>query len=298
MDQTEKFLKEYNDWSSQSKFDDFKFITRLTPEHQEKLLSGALVNGWAFLFGPFYYLYLGLIRSVFYIILSLFFFSFGFYIGLLCYVVFALILSVRANKHYLDYLKRKKEKYQDFNPDADTPYFNITTNRLLILSLITGGVYLMYWIYRNAKVIRKYQKDRLRPVWQAIFMSFTSINVFRAISHSVKALGYEKDLNPKLSAWLVLFLTATYSYEYNGEEASLLSLEFLFGLVVIYWVMIFLTSILFVKYQKAIAFYSEKKNIPVAKITGWECFFVFIGCLINSSLIISTVIIILNLFIQ
>ena len=294
MNEKEKFLEDYSSWSTQSKFDDFKFIKRLSPQDKERLLNGSLVNGWAFLFGPFYYVYLGLYRSIFYIILSILFFTFSYHIGLTLYVLFALILSMRANYHYISFLKRKKDKYADFNPEAETPYFNISIKRLVTLSLLTGGIYLMYWIYQNAKVMRDYQKDVIRPLWHAIFMSFTSINVFRAIAYSVKSLGYEQKLKPLASAWFVFLLTAMYGFEYEGKEGVALTLEILTAVIVIYWTMIVLTIYIFIKYQKAINFYSKIKNIPVAKVTVWECVFVFIGCLLNAGLIYSTGILIYN----
>lgn len=292
MNETEQFIAKYNAWSYQEKFNDFKFIKRLTPQEEDNLLSGSILNVYAFLFGPLYYTYLGLVRSVFYIILSFLFFSFGFDIGFLLYISFSLILSLRANTHYIGFLKRKMEKYKNFNPDADTPYFNISNQKLIILSLLTGNIYLMYWMYRNAKGIKIFQKDSIKPIWQAIFMSFTSINVFRAISHSVKSLGYQKDLKPITSAWLVFLLTAAYSFEYEGNEGDILSLNLLTTLIFIYWIMILLTILLFSKYQNAIRFYSEKKNIPITPITGWECFWVFVGCLLNAGAIYTTTILI------
>ena len=289
MNENERFLNEYIEWSSQEKFKDFKFIPKISPQKKEELIDGALVNTWAFLFGPFYYLYLGSYQSIFYIILSFLFFTYGYYIGLLLYVLFSLFLGIRANAYYINFLKRKKEKYAHFNPDETTPYFNISNARLIFLSLITGGFYLMYWIYKNVKAMRDFQKDPASPIWQAIFFSFTSMHVFKAIAYSVKLLGYKTDLKPASSAIFVFLLTGLYGFEFKGAEGEFLTLNLVMVTVLFYWIMIVLTVCLFVKYQKAISFYASQKNIPVAKLTAWECVFIMLGCLLNVGLLMATI---------
>ena len=79
MNENEQFLNEYITWSSQEKFKDFNFIPKISEKKKEDLIDGSLVNTWAFLFGPFYYLHLGIYKSIFYIILSLLFFTYGYY---------------------------------------------------------------------------------------------------------------------------------------------------------------------------------------------------------------------------
>ena len=293
----EEFLKEYIEWSSQPKFKDFKFITKITKKDEEKLLEVSSFNLWAFLFGPFYYFYLGMYRGIFYLLLSILLFSFGIVEGCILYFIFAIIIGFSANRNYVAFLKRKKEKYRFFNPDADTRYFNISNKRLFILSLLTGGMYLMYWMYRNAKAMNLAQKDPIRPVWQAIFMSFTSINVFRAINYSSKKEGYKKDLDPLSSAWLFFLLTAAYSYEYEDRAKDLLTPELLMILLSVYWVMLALTILLVLKYQKAISFYSKQKSFPfVKRVTFWECVFVVLGFLLNMGLVYATGTLIVGLF--
>jgi len=283
------FIEKYVAWSSQSQFKDFKFIPKLTKKDEQELLEVSSFNLWAFLFGPLYYLYLGMYRGIFYLIFSILLFSFGLLIGAILYFIFAIIIGFCANGNYLDFLKRKKEKYLFFDPDADTKYFNISNKRLVVLSLLTGGMYLMYWMYRNAQAMKEAQNDPIVPIWQAIFMSFTSINVFRAVNYSVKKLGYKKDLKPLKSAWLFFLLTALSGFEYKGGEDAFLSTELLFLLLSFYWLMILLTILLILKYQKAIFFYSERKNFPLnKKLTVWEWVFVGIGILFNASLVYAT----------
>jgi succinate dehydrogenase hydrophobic anchor subunit len=178
------------------------------------------------------------------------------------YVSFSLFLAVRVNTYYINFLKNKKEKYAHFNPDETTPYFNISNTRLILLSLITGGFYLMYWVYKKIKAVRDFQKDPVSPFWQAILLSFTSIHIFKAIAYSVKSLGYKEDLKPVGSALFVFLLTGLYGFEFNGQEGELLPLNLLMVTILFYWLMIALTICLFVKYQKAISFYATEKNIP------------------------------------
>ena len=106
----EEFLKEYIEWSSQQKFKDFKFITKITKKDEEKLLEVSSFNLWEFLFGPFYYFYLVMYRGIFYLLLSMLLFSFGIVEGCILYFVFAIIIGFSANRNYVAFLKRKKEK--------------------------------------------------------------------------------------------------------------------------------------------------------------------------------------------
>lgn len=289
MIENEKFIEEYVAWSTQEKYKDFSFITKLSKTKQEELINASFVNVWAFLFGPFYYIYLRMYRGILFFIISLFFFTLGFEKGLILYLILCVILSLFANKTYLAFLKRKKEEYAHFEPDAKTPYFNISNKRLFILSMLTGGIYLMYWMYRNAKAMKDAQKDIIHPFWQAVFMSFTSMNVFRAVTYSVKKLNYPQKLNPATSAWLFFFLIAGYGFDYKGDPNEAISLHIMSFLVVLYWSLLLLSTLLILKYQKAIHFYCNEKEIEqITKATVWEIILVFIGCLLNAGLIFST----------
>ena len=139
MENITPFLEEYATWSSQEKFKDFSFIPKLSEKRKEKLLNQSKFNFWPFVFGPLYYIYLGMVRAVFYIILGIILLCFGYPLGIMLYALFSFLLSTQASKNYVRYLKKKHKEYAEFNPDADTSYFNISSARLIILSLMTGG---------------------------------------------------------------------------------------------------------------------------------------------------------------
>ena len=68
-------------------------------------------------------------------------------------------------------------------------------------------------------------------------------------------------------------------------------------LLSVYWVMLALTILLVVKYQKAVSFYSKQKSFPLTqKVTFWECVFVVLGFLLNMGLVYATGTLIVGLF--
>lgn len=315
MSETQQFIDEYSEWSSQEKFKDFGFIDKISGKWKDRLLNKEKFNFWAFLFGPFYYLYLGLfLRGSIYTILSIVLLFFGMY-GLVLYLLFALTLGVRANTNYLEKLQRDRKVYADFNPDADTPYFNISSKRLVFLSLLTGGFYLMYWGYRNFKAIKNAQKDIFDPSVGAFLMEITSIHLFRSIAHSAKLVNYTKKLRPVLSGWLFFFFFILFNYKKRVkiEHAWLLlsfftdfgykswnktkeeiTVEVVFMIILIVWLFITLLTLLVNKYQKAIRFYCEQKGLPSVKgFTFWEIVLITLGVLTNLWLIITTLLVIM-----
>ena len=293
MSDIQQFIDEYSEWSSQEKFKDFDFIDKISEKWKDRLLNKKKFNFWAFLFGPFYYLYLGLfLRGIVYTILSIVLLCFGIP-GLCLYLLFAFVLGVRANTNYLRKLQKNRKVYADFNPDADTPYFNISSNRLIFLSFLTGGFYLIYWGYRNLKAIKNVQKDDIIPFLSAFFMGLTSINVFRSIAHSAKLVNYTKKLRPVVSAWLFFFFFGGGGYNSRNKTEEEITVEVAFMIilitVVLGWLFITLLTLLVNKYQKAIRFYCEQKGLPAVKgFTFWEIVLIILGTLTNLWLILFT----------
>ena len=293
MSDIQQFVNEYSKWSSQEKFKDFSFIDKISETWKDRLLNNKKFNIWAFLFGPAYYLYLGLFfKGIVYVLLSAFLLTLW-PIGPGLYLLFALVLGFRANTNYLKKLQKNRKLYADFNPDADTPYFNISSKRLILLSLLTGGFYLIYWGYRNLKAVKDVQKDDINPFWNAVFIGLTSVNVFRSIAHSSKLVNYGTKFKPVLSAILFLFLFGGGGYNTQSKAQEDVPADMVGAIVltvvIVAWLFTILTTLLINKYQKAIKFYCDTKGLPSVKdFTAWEIVLIVLGAAINLPLMFLT----------
>lgn len=279
MEDTKKFLEEYQAWSLQEKYKKFPFIIKLSPVWKNRLLSREKFNIWALLLGPLYFLFSGFaVEALFSILLILFLgILFAFQVGvsafLWVYGLVAVTMCFCYNGWYLRVLKKDMKALQHFNPDADTPYFNIGWLRLLCLSVLSGGLYFLYWNYRNLKALKQTQGDaRAYPVTYSIFMNISSMHTFRAINYSVQLTPYYKRLVPWVSAILTFIFVSGVTFKEVSNIHSLLIT------VVLWWLFIVFQFLVINKYQNAIRFYCHQKNLPEVKgFTFWEILLVVFG---------------------
>lgn len=251
-----QFLQQYKEWSEQEKYQDFSFIKKVTPKWEERIKNDEKMNAWAFVFGPLYIMPINFLLGIllFFVYFLLIFslcYSFS-VVGASLYLIICFLVAFRTNKVYFDTLKSIFKKYQTFEPDTPTPYFNISMTRLVICMFLTCGVYALYWFYRNFKAMKNTQKDRITPWLWALFYSVTSHSVFRAIKHSVKTVGYHGVVNPTLAAW-VFFLIGT-----RLEQVNMLN-------IILCYAVVFIFTLILRSYQKAIAYYCEYHNMPVVQ---------------------------------
>lgn len=284
------FLKEYKQWSSQEKYKDFNFITKVSDKWEKRLISKTKFNVWGLLFGPFCYfgyeMYLhGILFTTLGLVL-LCLLQFG-PLWIIPYLLLAVITSFTINKIYLKHLEKIRKNYSNFNPDADTPYFNISMSRLVVLSLLTGGFYLAYWHYRNMKALKMAQNDDVSPFWSAFFVRLTSYDSFRAIAHSAKLVEYAKKFHPVLAAWLFFFLSGGVNRVLSEKEN--VELGIVVAVVVLDWLFVTLLTLMICRYQKAIRFYCESKGIQKVKgVTFWEVVLILLGLVFNATLLFLT----------
>ncbi|NOY41350.1 MAG: hypothetical protein GXP26_05880 [Planctomycetes bacterium] len=56
--------------------------------------------------------------------------------------------------------------------DDRTPtavYYPVSLSKFIVLSLLTGGVYELYWFYKNWRFVRDRDNSTIRPFWRALF---------------------------------------------------------------------------------------------------------------------------------
>jgi len=119
---------------------------------------------------------------------------------------------------------------QDNNPiipEADKPVFlYIPISRLIIMSILSCGLYEAYWIYKNWAYFKNRDNRYIKPFWRGWFGLFYCHSLLREM-HSDKELQF--DGIPKFSpgglatGWVILILIANAVGKAPGTEASIVS---------------------------------------------------------------------------
>ncbi len=308
LNDTQQFITEYEQWSKQEKYQKFDSISNSLPEKWKRRLLGYRIFSLpATLFGPFYLMFLGgAFSGLFTLLLQalLSFLIFGFTANTSAFIaavtVMLLILSVNlmcclyVNKLYIKNRLAFKKKMQDFDPDAQIEWFNISATRLIMLTVLTGGGYLVYWFYRQSKAIKTAQKDNsFAPFADGLFCYLCSIHVFKRIA---VVLDNPKQLKPKASAWelfllplvgtsllkviTIVFIIGSGMVSANMGIQELIKVQLVGGTIEILGFFLIIFSITYIvnKYRLAIELYCQQKQIPQThKFTFWEIILLIIG---------------------
>jgi len=101
-------------------------------------------------------------------------------------------------------------------------FFYISTKRLVVLSILTLGLYDIYWFYKNFEAIRKSQESGFSSSWgvlasliKAIFSIFFCYGLFKKIYENARDAGLEvASSTPSNLAllYIALFLAAFLDY--------------------------------------------------------------------------------------
>ena len=83
-----------------------------------------------------------------------------------------------ADPAYKKYLSEKKKKYGKIDRDKPVEYYPISTKRLIFFAIISGGLYFIYWGYRNWKNYQKTTNDDVSPALRGWFFYLAVINLF------------------------------------------------------------------------------------------------------------------------
>lgn len=92
----------------------------------------------------------------------------------------------------------------------DTPYsaseplfFSVSTRKLIVMSLVTFGLYESYWFYKQWKMIRNRTGEGISPFWRAVFPLFWCRSLFETIEASAVGHGVKFRLDPMAAtvAW-------------------------------------------------------------------------------------------------
>lgn len=167
------------------------------------------------------------------------------------------------NKYFMECKKCQKEledtticdKCAGVENFGNIEFFSITTTRLAVLSIITFGVYEIYWFYRNWRAVKNGEKLNIQPFWRAVFSIFFCHSLFKKILQSAKKYGFTNRYSPGLLAILYIILILLGNGMGNGMGRADISN---FGFDVL-WLLVSISTIIpLISIQKAINFNNSK----------------------------------------
>ena len=130
-------------------------------------------------------------------------------------------------------------------------YFSIPPKRLAILSILTLGIYEIFWFYKNWEAIKKAEQQKISPLGRAIFTVFYCHGFFKKVLQSAKKHGYGDSYSPGILATVYIILLLVGNGLSRIENTT-------FGLDIL-WLIIAISSFIPLLYiQKAINFNNSK----------------------------------------
>lgn len=134
---------------------------------------------------------------------------------------------------------------------VDIEYFSIPPKRLALLSILTLGIYEIFWFYKNWEAIKKAEQQKISPLGRAIFTVFYCNSFFKKVLQSAKKHSYSDSYSPGLLATVYIILL------FVGNGLSRIE-NTTFGLDVL-WLLIAISSFIpLLSVQKAINFNNSK----------------------------------------
>lgn len=158
----------------------------------------------------------------------------------------------------------------------DVEYFSIPPARLALFSILTLGIYEIFWFYKNWEAIKKAEQQKISPLGRAIFTVFYCNSLFKKVLESAKSQGYQNSYSPGwlATAYILLLLIG------NGLS-RVESFNVALNLV---WLVVAISSFIpLLSIQKAINFNNEKiKGDANLKrgFSGGEVALIIIGLII------------------
>ncbi len=92
----------------------------------------------------------------------------------------------------------------EVNDNVDGSYYVVGPRKFLALSILTLGLYLIYWFYRHWQSIKVRDSSDIWPIPRGLFYIFFSHSLFSDINETLKAKGIEFRWSPGITATLVV----------------------------------------------------------------------------------------------
>ena len=109
------------------------------------------------------------------------------------------------------------------------PVYLISTNKFLILNLLTLNVYSIWWMYKAWVVFRHKENIDVMPAARAIFGLLFMVSLFNRIKNFALECGYQKDFSP--IALFLGILVANFIPSFLGLDEKYATLSLLAGVL-------------------------------------------------------------------
>ena len=94
------------------------------------------------------------------------------------------------------------------NEDSQPMFFPVSRLKLFVMSLVTFGLYELFWFYKNWQLFKAKTGDEISPFWRTFFCGIWCYFLFKEIKSLAKSRRVYANYSPFLLtvAWIVLRL--------------------------------------------------------------------------------------------
>lgn len=138
-------------------------------------------------------------------------------------------MSLSAKPPLLGTPVRKTAPPSQIAPNAGAMFLYIPTSRLIVMSILTLGLYDAYWIYRNWRFFKERDGLSIQPFWRGVFGLFHITSLLKKIKTDPSANSIaEARFSPGwlASCWIILMLVGQACGRSADPAASL------FGIII------------------------------------------------------------------
>lgn len=118
-----------------------------------------------------------------------------------------------------------------YNEEPQDIFFALSIKKLIVLTVLTLGIYSIHWFYKNFRYVKKTYNDNSLPALRAIFSVIFCYSLFLNISIAMENQKMDSRLQAGMLASVYIVCSII------GQFApGMFSLVSLMGALVIYWV--------------------------------------------------------------
>lgn len=171
-------------------------------------------------------------------------------------------------------------------PPLELPY-HLSLNRILLMTVLSYGLYLLYWRYLTWQQYRDYTGDAVYPIWHALTLFVPIYGLFRTHAHAwtFRDLMRDAGVPSSIKAWLVVLLMiisnilfwSSVRVAFSGDAVSQ---DTAIGIAIIDAIAIGLTLVILRHLQSNINQYWDSRpnaRVTSARICVGEVIFAIIG---------------------
>lgn len=102
------------------------------------------------------------------------------------------------------------------------PYYAVPRDKLVIMSVCSLGLYVLYWLYRNWMCVKYREGTKIRPLWRAYFSVLYFYPLARRLRRLMKAEGLSHGIYPL--AFLGVYI---FGYLLSYDESLMFVLSYI-----------------------------------------------------------------------